>query len=377
MRGVCDQRFSAVREVFAENLKSGADLGASVAVVERGSVVVDLCGGFTTQDRDAPWTPNTIANVYSTTKPMVALVALMLIDRGEIAPDDRVAKYWPEFAKNGKEDITIAHLMSHTSGLPAWDPPFSLADLYDWQVAVDRLADMTPWWKPGTAIGYHVLNYGHLIGEVVRRVTGQSLGEFFKREIAEPLGIDFHIGLHPSHHHRVSPVFLGEGSRIDISQFKPDSYFIRTQIAPNIGGPENTATHEWRVAEIGAANGHGNALSVALAQSAMTNEGVVNEKKLISQRTIELAGAQQVEGVDLVLQVPMRFGLGFALASPHYPVQQGRNVLYWGGFGGSRIIHLPDEGITFAYVMNKLQPGAILGEPRGDALFGALLASLN
>jgi CubicO group peptidase (beta-lactamase class C family) len=163
---------------------------------------------------------------------------------------------------------------------------------------------------------------------------------------------------------------------MDLSGLPADSFFIRTHLAPNIGGPENTATHEWRTAEIGAANGHGNARSVALAQSAITNEGTVKGKKLLSQSTIELAAAQQVEGTDLVLQLPIRFGLGFALSSPHHPVYEGRNVMYWSGFGGSRIIHLPDEGITFAYVMNKLQPGAILGEPRGDALFGALLASL-
>ena len=366
-----------MRDVFAANLELGSDLGASVAVVERGRVVVDLCGGFATQDRTTPWTSDTITNVYSTTKTMVALVALMLIDRGEIAPDDRVAAFWPEFAQNGKDDVTIAHLMAHMSGLPAWNPPFTLTDLCDWPTAVNRLAEMEPWWKPGTAFGYHMLTYGHLIGEVVRRVTGQSLGEFFKWEIAEPLGIDFHIGLHPSHHHRVSPVFLGEGERMDLSRFSADSFFIRTHIAPNIGGPENTASREWRTAEIGAANGHGNARSVALAQSALTNEGLVNGKQLLSPRTISLVGVQQVEGVDLVLQLPVRFGLGYALTSPHHPVHQGRNVWYWSGFGGSRIIHLPDEGITFAYVMNKLQPGAILGEPRGDALFSALLASLN
>lgn len=375
--GGCDPRFATVQEVFADNLSSGADLGASVAVVEEGRLVVDLWGGDATQDGSVKWNTNTITNVYSTTKTMVALVALMLIDRGQISPDDRVAKYWPEFEANGKHDVTIAHLMAHTSGLAAWEPPFTLSDLYDWNTATSRLASAAPWWQPGSAFGYHMLTYGHLIGEVVRRVTGKSLGKFFRDEIAQPLGIDFHIGLHPSEHSRVSPVFLGEGPRMDFSGFKSDSFFMRTHIGPNIGGPETVSTSEWRTAEIGAANGHGNARSVALAQSAMSNGGVVLGKRLLSESTIKLAGRQQADNVDLVLQLPIRFGLGYALSSPHYAIHANENVLYWSGFGGSRIINLPERGITFAYVMNKLRPGAILGDPRGDELFLAMLGSLN
>jgi CubicO group peptidase (beta-lactamase class C family) len=363
--------------VFARNLSTGADLGASVAVVEGGHLVVDLWGGDATHDGTKKWNANTITNVYSTTKTMVALVALMLIDRGQMLPDDRVAKYWPEFEANGKHDVTIANLMSHTSGLPAWEPPFSLDDLYDWNTATSRLASAAPWWQPGTAFGYHMLTYGHLLGEVVRRITGKSLGQFFRDEIAQPLGIDFHIGLSPAEFSRVSPVFLGEGPRMDLSGFARDSFFMRTHIAPNMGGPETVSTAEWRTAEIGAANGHGNARSVALAQSAISNGGVVLGNRLLRADTIALAGVQQADNVDLVLQLPIRFGLGYALSSPHYPLHADEHVLYWSGFGGSRIINLPERGVTFAYVMNKLRPGAILGDPRGDELFSALLHSLG
>ena len=375
--GECDARYGAVREVLARNLGSGADLGVSVAVVEHGRLVVDLWGGFATQDRRTSWTEKTITNVYSTTKTMVALVALMLIDRGQISPDDCVAKFWPEFEQNGKHAVTVAHLLSHTSGLPAWEQPFTLADLYDYETATSRLASAAPWWKPGTASGYHMVNYGHLIGEVVHRVTGTRLGQYFRDEIARPLGIDFHIGLPEVEHTRVSPVFMGEGPQMDLSQLPPDNFMLRTLVAPFIGGPDTVSTVAWRTAEIGGANGHGNARAVALAQSAITNRGLVGGKRLLSESTIALTGTQMSDDVDLVLQLPLRFGLGYALSSPEYPLHSNENVRYWGGFGGSRIINLPDRGITFAYVMNKLKPGAILGDERGDELFSAVLEAAN
>lgn len=363
--------------MFNRNIASGLDLGASVAVVEAGHVVVDLWGGFATQDKAVPWDSNTITNVYSTTKTMVALVALMLIDRGQITPEDKVAKYWPEFASSDKADVTVAQIMSHTSGLPAWDPEFVLSDLYDWQRATSRLAESAPWWTPGTASGYHMLTYGHLIGEVVRRVTGATLGQYFRTEVALPLNIDFQIGLPSVDFSRVAPVFLGEGERMAVADRAQDSMFVRVLNSPDIGGVGTVSTTAWRQAEIGAANGHGNARSVALAQSAITNGGVIGGKRLLSPSTIELASKEQIDGIDLVLGIPFRFGLGYALSSPHYPIHSKEKVMYWGGFGGSRVINLPERGVTFAYVMNKLRPGAILGEPRGDDLFAALLECLN
>ena len=186
----------------------GGRPGASLALNIDGEMVVDLWGGWADEARTVPWTENTIANVFSTTKTMTALAALVLVDRGELDLDATVARYWPEFAAQGKAGIKVRQLLSHTSGVSGWDQPITLEDLYDWDKSTALLAAQAPWWEPGTASGYHMLNYGHLIGEVIRRITGQRLGEFFAAHIAGPLGADFHIGLPPSEFHRVTNVVV-------------------------------------------------------------------------------------------------------------------------------------------------------------------------
>src|SRR5438270_1814949 len=202
--GTCSARFDPVRELFAAKLESGEDLGSSLAVNIDGAMVVDLWGGWADEARTAPWTENTIANVFSTTKTMTALAALALVDRGELDLDATVSKYWPEFAARGKAGIKVCQLLSHTSGVSGWDQPVTIDDVYDWDRSTAMLAAQAPWWEPGTGSGYHALTYGHLIGEVIRRITGQRLGEFFAAHIARPLGADFHIGLPPSEFHRVA-----------------------------------------------------------------------------------------------------------------------------------------------------------------------------
>ena len=170
VHGFCDDRFKGLRDILAANLASGADLGASVAVTLDGAPVVDLWGGWADEAKTRPWVADTITNVWSTTKTMTALCALVLVERGQLDPYERVSTYWPEFAANGKEDIELRHLMSHTSGVSGWAQPVAVADMYDWETSTAKLAAQAPWWEPGTASGYHALNYGHLIGEVVRRV---------------------------------------------------------------------------------------------------------------------------------------------------------------------------------------------------------------
>ena len=221
--GTCSARFDPLRELFAAKLESGEDLGASLAVNIDGEMVVDLWGGWADEARTVPWTENTITNVFSTTKTMTALAALVLVDRGELDLDATVAKYWPEFAARGKAGIKVRHLLSHTSGVSGWEQPITLEDVYDWDKSTALLAAQAPWWEPGTASGYHVLNYGHLIGEVIRRITGQRLGEFFAAHIAGPLGADFHIGLPPSEFHRVAnvvppPAAAGAAGRPDAAR---------------------------------------------------------------------------------------------------------------------------------------------------------------
>src|SRR5882762_6625144 len=203
--GTCDERFEAVREALAASLDMD-DVGASAAVYVDGEPVVDIWGGHTDQERTRPWERDTITNVWSTTKTMTALCALMLADQGELDFQAPVARYWPEFAAAGKEGVLVRHLMGHTAGLSGWTEPMKEEDLYDWEKATSLLAAQAPWWEPGTASGYHAVTQGYLVGEEVRRVTGQTLGTFFAKGVAGPLGADFHIGLAPEHDSRVAPV---------------------------------------------------------------------------------------------------------------------------------------------------------------------------
>jgi CubicO group peptidase (beta-lactamase class C family) len=199
VQGSCSARFEPLRDVLAERLGADHELGACLAVIIDGECEVDLWGGWADPERTTPWAEDTITNVWSSTKTMVALIALMLVDRGELDPYAKVARYWPEFGAAGKGDIEVRHLLSHTSGVSSWAQPVTVADLYDWDRSTALLAAQEPWWEPGTASGYHALNMGHLVGEVVRRITGLRPGEFLAREVTGPLGADFHIGLDPVH----------------------------------------------------------------------------------------------------------------------------------------------------------------------------------
>ncbi len=227
-----------------------------------GEMVVNLWGGWADEARAAPWTESTISNVFSTSKCMTSLAALVLIDRGELDLDPTVAKYWPEFAAWGKEGIKVRQLLSHTSGVSGWNQPITLEDLYDSNKSTALLAAQAPWWAPGTASGYHALNYGHLIGEVIRCITGQRLGEFFAAHIAGPLGADFHIGLPPSELHRVANVVPAPAAPADLIQPDPSNVAFKTMTNPTMS-VETTWTEGWRRADIGAGNGHGNARSLA------------------------------------------------------------------------------------------------------------------
>lgn len=355
--GMCSARFAPLRELFAAKLESGEDLGASLAVNIDGEMVVDLWGGWADEARTVPWTENTIANVFSTTKAMTSLAALVLVDRGELDLDAPVARYWPEFAARGKAEIKVRHLLSQTSGVSGWEQPITLEDLYDWDKSTALLAAQAPWWEPGTASGYHMLTYGHLIGEVIRRITGQRLGEFFAAHVAGPLDADFHIGVPCSEFDRVANLVLPPPPS-DPPQFDPNSVASKTWTNPTMP-LESSGTERWRRADIGAANGHGNARSVARLQSAVACGGAVDGVRLLSPQTIDKIFEVQSDGIDLVIGIPLKIGVGYCL------LPEGR-VCCWGGTGGSLVIIDVDRRITFAYVMNKMAPGG--GAPIAAAL---------
>jgi CubicO group peptidase (beta-lactamase class C family) len=375
IEGFCNPPFKPLVDVLSAAIDRGDDLGASVAATIEGELVADFWGGWADAERSTPWGRDTIVNVWSTTKTMTALAALVLVDRGELDVDAPVSRYWPEFAQNGKESALVRHLMSHTSGVSGWAQPVVQEDLYDWDRSTSMLAAQAPWWEPGTASGYHAINFGHLIGEVVRRITGRSLGTFFADEIAGPLGADFHIGLGPEHDHRVSPVIPPPPLPFDLGSLDPNSPMVKTFTGPPVDA-NHANTEPWRRAEIGAANGHGNARSVARIQAVVANGGTLDGVQLLSPATIERIFEVQADGTDLVLGVPLTFGVGYGLPQPEtLPYLPDGRLCFWGGWGGSMIIVDLDRRMTLAYMMNKMAPG-IVGGPTATELITATYAAL-
>lgn len=373
IHGTCDERFSLVKEKFEENFTKKGDVGASVAITLEGEYVVDLWGGHADVAKTRAWQEDTIVNVYSTTKTMTALCALMLADRGEIDFYAPVSKYWPEFAQNGKEGVEVRHLMSHSAGLSGMDEPMQSDALYDWDRVVDALARQKPWWEPGTASGYHSLTQGHLIGEVVRRVTGQSLGQFFATEVATPLNADFHIGTDSAHFNRIAELVVPDQP---VARGADDgSIAARTFANPSVSANAASST-AWRKAEIPAANGHGNARSVVRAQTAVANGGTAFGVRLLSDAGTRKIFDEQTNGKDLVLGVPQRFGMGYGLNGEHIPMGPNEHVGYWGGWGGSTIVIDQDARLCVSYVMNKMFNG-LLGDTRGYNMLQAAYASIN
>jgi CubicO group peptidase (beta-lactamase class C family) len=375
IEGKCEPRFEAVRGALAQYLDSGEELGASLVVDIDGDLVVDMWGGFCDQARTVPWTERTITNVWSSTKPVTSLAALMLADRGELDVDAPVARYWPEFAAGGKEGVLVRHLMSHSSGVSGLEQPAVVEDLYDWPTATSRMAAQAPWWEPGTASGYHALNYGHLVGEVVRRVSGKPLKQFVAEEIAGPLGADFQIGAAESDWGRIAGVVPPPPLPLNFDALGPDSLTVKTLTGPFIEA-DAANTPGWRRADLGAVNGHGNARSVARVMSVVARGGQAGGVRLLHPATIEKIFTEQVNGIDLVLGVPLRFGIGYGLPVPELlPWIPDEKICYWGGWGGSMIIMDTGRRMTISYMMNKMGPG-IIGSERsaayGQAIYEAL-----
>ena len=375
IQGFCDEQFASVKEAFEKNFKEGLEVGASFAATLNGKFIVDIWAGNADAAQTLPWEEKTIVNVYSTTKVMTAICALMLVDRGLLDLDSPVAKYWPEFAQNGKERILVRYLFSHSSGLAGWEEKIRSEDLYDWDKVVNLLASQKPWWEPGTKSGYHSSTFGYLLGELVRRITGKTLGIFFKEEVAEPLKADFHIGLPEEYDSRVGELI--PPPPMDMSQIgdvDPNSIALKTFMNPIIN-PEDTKTRAWRVAELPADNGHGNARSIARITATIACGGELDGIRLLSIDTIEKALEEQSYGTDLVLMVPIRFGLGLGLQNKERPIGPNQRILYWGGWGGSVSIMDLDAKLSIAYVMNKMVT-TTTGDPRSTRLIETLYNSI-
>lgn len=347
IHGTCPDRFSRVRDVLAQNLATGDDIGASAAVFIDGEPVVDIWGGYFDGTFTRKWERNTIICTHSTTKTMTVMAALLLADRGEIDLNAPVAKYWPEFAANGKELVEVRQLLGHTSGLAGWTEDVTWDDVYDLEKSTDLLAKQAPWWEPGTASGYHGITQGHLVSGVIRRVTGKTLGEYFAAEIAGPLGADYHIGTGPECDDRVAPFIQAVPER------GTNGNQIHDRVATNPDlNPLTSSSIPWRRAEIGAANGHGNARAVATIHYTLVAEEV-NGVRLLSEAGRLRVLEQQSDGIDLVMDMPVRWGMGFALEAPVFENVLGHRVECWGGNGGSLGFVDFDERMAVSFVMNR------------------------
>lgn len=374
--GRCDAAFTEVRDTLERQLESGDELGASIVVDVDGRVVVDIWGGWRDVERHQPWTENTITNVWSATKMVTNLAALMLIDRGKLDPYAPVAKYWPQFAENGKDHIEVRHILSHTSGVAGWEAPFEPEDMYDRDHATRRLAVQPPWWEPGTASGYHAQNQGHLVGELVHRCSGTSLTDFVADQIAGPLAADFRIGAAEADWGRIAPVTPPPPAEVDLDEIDPDSPAYKVLMRSPLNA-EVANTAAWRRAELGALNGHGNARSMARILKSLALDGTGDGVRLLSPETISIIFDEQSHGTDLVLGVPLRFGIGYALPEPEtLPYAPQGRVCYWGGWGGSLTILDLDTRTTISYVMNKMAPG-IIGSDRSETYVRTVHACLR
>ena len=355
VHGFFDERFAATVSVFASHISDGLDVGSSFALSLDGEMVVDVWAGCQDEAGERPWQEDTIVNVYSSTKTVSFLCALVAADRGLIDFDAPVGDYWPEFRVNGKEGVLVWHLMNHTAGLSGLDRPVSLEEMCDWETITGLLAEQTPWWEPGSANGYHAMTQGYLIGEVIRRVTGRSLGQFLLEDIAGPLAADFFIGVPESEFHRICNLIPTDDG---VPVVKKGSIADRTFASP-APRAEDSWTDIWRRAEMPAVNGHGNARSLVRLQTPLACGGSAFGVDLMSEKTARSVMQEHISGMDLVLEVPLTFGLGFGLSRDPVRLSPNDNVCYWGGWGGSSVVVDQDARLAMSFVMNKMFPGTL------------------
>lgn len=375
--GYCDPKFAAVREAFAANFSQRGEPGAAVAVSIGGKPVVDLWGGHADIAQTQEWQRDTLVNFFSVSKALCAICACKLVERGALDLDAPVAELWPEFAQGGKETITPRQVLSHQAGLPALAEPLPDGAALDWQTIIHALEKQVPWWTPGTAHGYHVNTFGFLVGEIVRRASGKSIGQFVREEIAKSLGADLYIGVPQSEHHRIaeyrwpgtSPIELG-GASDPLTKMRWNAYFN----PPGFSGAHWVNHSDWRVAEVPSTNGHGNARSVTRVYSALAHGGEIDGVRILSESMLREATTEHSHGEDLVSQRPARFGIGFQLTQVERPLGPNPNAFGHFGAGGSLGFCDPDAGMAFGYVTNDMGPR--WQNPRNRALIEAIYSSL-
>jgi len=374
VQGHCEPAFAGVRDAFEHNFTEGGELGASLAVEIDGRPVVDLWGGWADTTGGSRWQRDTVCVVFSNTKPATALCAHMLAEAGELDLDRPVAHYWPAFAREDKRGITVRMLLDHSAGLPALRERLPDGAAFDWAQMVHRLEEERPFWTPGTRVGYHALTYGWLVGELVRRLSGSLPGEFFRRRIAEPLGLDFRIGLPDSEEHRVAPISPPPPLGTPRNAFEqalvnePDS--PTALYMKNTGGwrPSGFNSRAGHAAGLPAAGGITNARALARLYGTLARGGERDGLRLLREDTLARATAvSSATHDDACLRVPTRFGAGFmrqmdnrarGLDSACFGLDAFGHV----GAGGSLAFASPSRRLGFGYTMNRMGPGVLLNE---------------
>jgi CubicO group peptidase (beta-lactamase class C family) len=378
IQGSCDPRFERVREAFAEGFASRGEHGAAVAIRIDGKTVLDLRGGFVDKEKTRPWQPDTIATVFSVTKGLTAACLHALADDGKIDIEAPVARYWPEFAAAGKESIPVRFLLDHRAGLPAIRAPLPPEALYDWNVMTNALAAETPWWTPGTKHGYHAITFGWLVGELVRRVSGKSVGAFFRERFAKPLELDTQIGIPPSDDARCTPLRWLPRDRtpgakptlMEKAMADPEGIVAKAFAnPPTTVLPQTLETREWRGGEVPSVNGHTTALGLAKLYGAFARG------EALSRTAVDRARAESSSGHDEILDVTTRFGLGYMLSVPGEEMGPSEGAFGHPGAGGSLGFADPTASLGFGYVTNRLGTRLQL-DPRAKALIAAVYASL-
>jgi CubicO group peptidase (beta-lactamase class C family) len=383
VNGYCDERFIEAKEIFEQSISSGFELGCAITLEIEGEVVLDLWGGHANLEKTEKWKKDTIVNVFSTTKGMASMCLLQLVEKGLIDLDAPVSQYWPEFASNGKEVIPVRYLLCHKSGLCGVREPLDYGSFTNWELICSELAKQEPFWEPGTSHGYHALTFGHLVGELVRRVSGKTIGKYFNDEIAKPLDLDFWIGLPEDKFSRVTniqPNIPGLLQKIMMPILSRIPRFAAPRLIrmlldmqdPTTASgaafnnpqmkmdPENMEanTREWRMAEIPAANGHGTARSIAKLYGALAIGGSRDGVHVLNPETIEMARQTESDGKDLVLgHIHTRFGLGFMLGTEDVSMGPNKNSMGHGGAGGSLGFADIDNKISLGFTMNQMHEG--------------------
>ncbi len=382
IEGTCDPRFNIVREAFAQNFATFGETGAALALTVDNVPVLDLWAGHTDAERSQPWQRDTMANVFSTTKGLTAVCAHRLVEQEKLDLDAPVARYWPEFAHKGKDSLPVRYLLSHQAGLPAVRRPLSLEDLFSWDTMTEALAEQEPWWEPGTRHGYHALTYGWLVGEVIRRVSGRTVGEYFREQIAKPLGLDTYIGLPEQLDTRVAPLLarsLPTAEQVALfaqAMQDPESMTAKVILNPMLP-PDVANTRAWRGAEIPSANAHTDARSLARLYGALACGGSVSGYSILNAGTIRNASTLQVDGPDAVMPLHTTIALGFFLSTPDEPLGPNPHSFGHGGMGGSMAFADPDARLGFGYVMNEMHIGVWLIDPRVRTLIQAVYEALS